>query len=104
MYECPVCGREVLSCKPYETWPPPEGIDLRPPYGDFLGQPSYEVCVSCGFEFGNDDEPGGTLVPDSFESYRERWIAGGRRWFYTPPEPGSGLWNRRRPSGGDGGE
>lgn len=80
MYECPVCGFRGLTSKPYAVWPPPEDTPLRPPYEDILGLPSYEVCPRCGFEFGNDDNPG-TAPPSSFEEYREEWIAEGRPWF-----------------------
>jgi rubredoxin len=80
MYECPVCGFEGLASKPYAIWPPPAGTPLRPPYEDLLGLPSYEVCPRCGFEFGNDDNPG-TAAPSSFEEYREEWIAEGKPWF-----------------------
>jgi hypothetical protein len=69
----------LLTVKPYEVWQP-HGVVLRPPYEDFLGRPSYEVCPRCGFEFGNDDNPG-TAEPDSFESYRASWEAEGRPWF-----------------------
>jgi hypothetical protein len=58
VYECPVCGSEELTAKPYETWPPPQDGTITPPYEDYLGKPSYEVCPNCGFEFGNDDNPG----------------------------------------------
>jgi len=53
---------------------------LTPPYEELLGKPSYEVCPRCGFEFGNDDNPG-TAAPMSFEQYREEWVAGGCQWF-----------------------
>ena len=66
--------------RPYATWPPPLGSDLSPPYENLLGRPSYEVCPQCGFEFGNDDNPG-TAPGDSFESYRQRWEAEGRPVF-----------------------
>jgi hypothetical protein len=80
MFACPVCEHVGLDVKPYEIWPPPEGVDLRPPYWIQLGEPSYEVCVRCGFEFGNDDDPGTVPVGDSFESYRIAWQARGRPW------------------------
>jgi hypothetical protein len=72
MIECPVCGYVGLECKPYETWPPPPGLLPTPPYEEFLGRPSYEVCPRCGFEFGNDDNPG-TADPVSFEEYLQEW-------------------------------
>lgn len=86
-YECPVCDHPGLDCKPYASWPPPEGLALSPPYNEFLGMPSYEVCPQCGFEFGFDDDPGTDSPGDSFESYREKWIAEGRPWFDQGPLP-----------------
>jgi hypothetical protein len=72
-----------LAAKPYQTWPPPDGLVLTPPYGDLLGVPSYEVCPSCGFEFGNDDNPG-TSPHTSFERYRAEWVLDGRPRFDHP--------------------
>jgi hypothetical protein len=76
MFTCPVCHADELTVAPYETWPPPHGAALTPPYEDALGTPSYEVCPNCGFEFGNDDNPG-TSSPSSFEEYRIEWLAEG---------------------------
>jgi len=83
VYECPVCGHVGLDVAPYERWPPPEGVELAPPYADMLGRPSYEVCLRCGFEFGNDDDPG-TAPPQSFDGYRREWEARGKPWFSPP--------------------
>ncbi len=80
MYKCPVCGYPELTSKPYATWPPPPDLKLSPPYEDLLGTPSYEVCRQCGYEFGNDDNPG-TAAPESFEEYRKRWEAEGTPFF-----------------------
>src|SRR5450631_1851587 len=66
-----------LEVKPYATWPPPSGMPITPPYEDWLGRPSYEVCPLCGFEFGNDDNPG-TCEPISFADYRVEWETDGR--------------------------
>ena len=77
VFECPVCRSDELTARPYETWPPPPGMALDPPYEDLLGGPSYEVCPGCGFEFGNDDNPGGTASPVSFEAYRADWVQRG---------------------------
>jgi len=94
MYKCPVCQYPGLRDRPYESWPPPPEMPLSPPYEDLLGSPSYEVCPRCGFEFGNDDNPG-TGVPSSFEQYRLEWESEGCPWFdvsreseATPPQPG----------------
>jgi transcription elongation factor Elf1 len=79
-FVCPVCGEASLSVQPYEVWPPPGDVVLRPPYEDQLGRPSYEVCGICGFEFGNDDNPG-TAPPQSFDEYRAEWESRGRPAF-----------------------
>lgn len=89
VFVCPVCAYDGLTARPYEVWPPPLNVDISPPYADVLGFPSYEACHICGFEFGNDDDPGTVPVGDSFESYRQRWIAAGRprfgeRWLQPP--------------------
>lgn len=76
----PCGGSAELAVQPHETWPPPTGAPPAPPYEDFLGRPSYEVCPNCGFEFGNDDNPG-TGSPVSFEEFRAEWIAEGRTGF-----------------------
>ena len=78
-----MCGSDELTVKPYETWPPPDSVTLTPPYEDVLGTPSYEVCPNCGFEFGNDDNPGGTASPASFEEYRAEWTAEGSPRFWN---------------------
>lgn len=81
LVECPVCFAQALAVPPYETWPPPSDIEpLEPPYEDVLGRLSYEVCPSCGFEFGNDDNPG-TALPVSFAEFRQQWIEAGRPLF-----------------------
>lgn len=76
MFRCPVCNSEELAAQPYALWPPPTDSVATPPYADFLGTPSYEVCPNCGFGFGNDDDPG-TAPGVSFEQYRDEWEAEG---------------------------
>lgn len=85
LFQCPVCYFWGLMYPPYKTWPPPPGVPLRPPYEDLLGRASYEVCPRCGFEFGNDDNPG-TAEPLSFDDYRREWEADGKPWFENPPD------------------
>ena len=85
MYECPVCGHPGLTVAPYERWPPPLNVSLVPPYEDALGRPSYEVGPKCGFEFGNDDNPG-TAEPESFDEYRREWERQGKPWFSLAAE------------------
>jgi hypothetical protein len=75
-----VCRHAGLTAKPYERWPPRDHEALTPPYEGALGAPSYEVCPRCGFEFGNDDNPG-SGEPRSFDDYRREWEAQGRPWF-----------------------
>jgi len=83
MIACPVCGHVGLMVKPYAIWPPPDGVQLRPPYEDILGSPSYEVCPQCGFEFGFDDNPGDGVAGASFGEYLTEWEAEGRPRFTT---------------------
>lgn len=66
MYNCPVCGFNKLSEQPYDD-----------------GNPSYEICNCCGFEFGYDDASEG----HSFELYRRKWIQSGAIWFSQKEKP-----------------
>jgi hypothetical protein len=59
-YPCPVCDYPNLS---------------EPPRSEFGGG-SFEICPSCGFQFGvNDDDEG-----ISYETWRRRWEAAGMPW------------------------
>jgi hypothetical protein len=59
-YLCPVCGYPDLTENPTPA----------------AGGGSYEICYSCGFEFGvSDDDQGFT-----YEAWRGRWIEQGMRW------------------------
>jgi len=68
-FRCPVCGYLGLDEAP---WTEESGA-------------SYEICPSCGFEFGVTDVDRGI----SYEQRRREWIAAGMRW-----------WSRRRPPPG----
>ena len=59
-YTCPVCGYPGL-------YDPPRSES---------GNGSYEICPSCGFEFGVSDDDKG----ETYEGWRARWIAEGKRW------------------------
>ena len=84
---CPVCGYQSLDQAPYANFPPlPLPEHLVPPYSQYFGDPSYQVCDCCGFEFGNDDEPG-TAAPSSFREYRDEWLSGGAQWFNPAKRP-----------------
>ncbi len=67
-HTCPVCG-----------WP-----ELHDAPRDPDGGASFEICPSCGFEFGFDDDDQGR----TYETARASWIKGGMQWWST---------SRRRP-------
>ncbi len=60
MHTCPVCG-----------YP-----DLEEPPRAPSGGGSYEICPSCGFQFGVDDDDKGL----TFAQARERWVQKGYPW------------------------
>jgi hypothetical protein len=60
-YLCPVCGWDQLTEEPY----------------DRDGNPSYEICPCCGFEFGFDDGS----RQETFAVYRKKWLEKGATWF-----------------------
>ncbi len=67
-FTCPVCGYPNLVEVP------------RPA----IGGGSFEICPSCGFQFGVTDDDSGK----SFEEWRRRWIDSGMAWWSparTPP-------------------
>jgi len=73
-YVCPACGYPDLEESPRS---------LR------TGGGSYEICPSCGFEFGvTDDDLGFT-----YAAWRSRWIADGMPWRSTGIESPPPDWN-----------
>jgi hypothetical protein len=72
-FTCPVCGY-------------PELTEL--PRTEATGG-SYEICPSCGFEFGYSDEARGF----SYEQWREAWIAQGTPWRGGSSIPRPKNWN-----------
>lgn len=72
-FTCPVCGYPGL---------------LEPPYSP-SGGGSYEICPSCGFEYGFTD--GDSHY--TFESWRERWVAEGMPWHSEWIEPRPQDWD-----------
>lgn len=72
-YECPVCGYDKL----------------KNPIYDEQGNGTYEICVCCGFEFGNDDFPN---KEEAYVSWRNRWKENGCKWFSTYTKPDKN-WN-----------
>jgi hypothetical protein len=86
-YACPCCGYPGLGAPPYSGWRGRRAIrGIDPPYGKHFGFPSFEVCACCGFEFGNDDDPG-TAEPVSFEKFFRDWITSGCEWFDATKRP-----------------
>src|SRR5258708_1336155 len=61
---CPVCGYPELD---------------KPAYTGTVGRgsASYEICSSCGFQYGWTDDD----QHISFEQWRKQWIANGMLWF-----------------------
>jgi hypothetical protein len=73
-YTCPVCGFTRLTEEP------------RSPR---TGAGSYEICPSCGFQFGvTDDDLGFT-----YEEWRRQWIERGMPWDSEGIEPEPDGWN-----------
>lgn len=86
-FYCPCCGFRGLVAPAYSSLRSNQLIrGLTPPYSEHFGMPSYEVCPCCGFEFGNDDEPG-TAEPVSFEQYLQEWIDEGCNWLNESLRP-----------------
>lgn len=52
------------------------------PWGEDGNSPSYEICICCGVEFGNED-----YTIDSVRLYRKRWIENGSNWFFSKFKP-----------------
>jgi len=80
-FVCPCCGYRGLTQSPYKNMLANRIVrGVEPPYEQVFGNPSYEICACCGFEFGNDDDSG-TSEPVSFEDYLINWIDSGCKWF-----------------------
>lgn len=76
-HTCPVCGYPKLKEAPRSK----------------SGGGSYEICPSCGFQFGvTDDDEGFT-----YEQWRAKWEKGGMKWSSTQPMPKN--WNPAKQSG-----
>lgn len=74
-YTCPVCGYPGLDEPPYT-------------YADISG-PSYEICPSCGTEYGYDDDE------TSHQELREKWLAAGPVW-YSKSRPQPEGWDGKK--------
>lgn len=67
IFVCLICGYNQLT---------------EPPY-DADGNPSYEICPCCGFEFGFDDKSEGIF----YTEYRKDWIKNGAVCFNKKLKP-----------------
>ena len=70
---CPVCGFN----------------NLKEPVRGKEGEPSFEICPSCGVEFGVDDDE------SNYEELRGKWLKLGAKWYskrINQPE----NWNGQR--------
>jgi rubredoxin len=74
-YACSVCG-----------WP-----GLAEPPRSASGGGSYEICPSCGFQFGVTDDDEGI----SEAKWRARWIKAGMKWS-SVARPAPKKWDARR--------
>jgi len=70
-HTCPVCGYPELD---------------EPPRSAVTGAGSYEICPSCGFEFGVSDDDEGHTYP----GWRQRWIDFGMPWNSSAVRPPEG--------------
>jgi hypothetical protein len=71
-YTCSVCGYPSLK---------------EPPH-DLHGSASFEICPSCGYQFGYDDDARGI----SHENWRRKWISSGSKW-WSPGGPAPDDWD-----------
>jgi hypothetical protein len=74
-YRCPVCGY----------------LGLVDPARSREGFASYEICPSCGFEFGVSDDDLGV----SYGQWRAEWVADGMQW-WSSGRPAPADWDPRR--------
>ena len=69
-FQCPVCGYLGL-------------LDVPHSYG---GGGSYEICPSCGFQFGVSDDD----QKCTYDQWRKRWMSQGYPWSSTGIRPPPG--------------
>lgn len=76
-YICPVCGYDGLEESPRSA---------------ATGGGSYEICPSCGFQFGVTDVDRGI----GYDAWRKQWIERGMPWDSTGIEPPPADWDPQR--------
>ena len=74
IFTCPVCGFPDLT---------------EPPRSPTTSAGSYEICPSCGFQFGVTDDDKGV----SYLEWRANWIAKGMPWDSSGLEDPPPDWN-----------
>lgn len=52
------------------------------PWGNDGLIPTYEICLCCGVEFGNED-----YTIESTKKYRYNWLSKGNPWFFVNEKP-----------------
>jgi hypothetical protein len=75
-HTCPVCGYPDL---------------FDPPRTPKSGGGSYEICRSCGFQFGVTDDDSKI----TYDQWRKQWIEKGMIWRSNATKPPSG-WNPKK--------
>ncbi|MEN9352743.1 MAG: hypothetical protein RL318_68 [Fibrobacterota bacterium] len=85
---CPVCGWNGLTVPAYANLAEAK-VDYaaKPPYAALYGEPSFEMCLCCGYEFGYHDDPE-SGKPVSFSEHLKNWMAEGTPWYDDAREPG----------------
>ena len=87
-YTCPSCGYFGLHCPPYEKMGNPPWEDHgEPPYCQKYGEPSYDVCPCCAYEFGVEDMPMHLENTTTFQDYLRNQIKEGFVWFLPDLKP-----------------
>ena len=76
MHICPVCGYSGLE---------------EPPRSLTTGGGSFEICPSCGFQFGVTDDDQGY----SYDDWRKEWISRGMPWDSSGIEEPPAGWDAR---------
>lgn len=88
MFVCPCCGYDKIDVLPYSNILSVRKVEgLSPPYQSLLGNPSYEVCPCCHFEYGFDDNPGGDSKGLSFGDHLWAWVIDGMQWLDEAKKP-----------------
>ena len=76
-HTCLVCGYPDLE---------------EPPRSPTTGGGSYEICPSCGFQFGITDDDRGY----SYDEWRKQWVTRGMPWDSAGIEEPPHGWNPRK--------